>query len=406
MHDATAVLPKTKNRLPRPISEMDVPKIHVSFINGNAIVSSKEVAEKFGKLHKDVLEAIRNLKKECPVWFTERNFPPSDYLDPSGRRLPMFNLTEDGFTLLVMGFQGEEAIKWKIRFLDAFRALRQEVLRYHAAGIRMDSPALVDALFDGQLTIFRAKQIQDFTPEEQQQILELPKREIARTIKNLKMLKSGGQAAMASLSGVNEWYTPSKWIEMARTVMGSIDVDPASHYVAQRMVQADDWHDQERDGLKYDWPGNVWLNPPYARGLIDQFVDKLLDQVAAGETKQAVVLVDSRTDTKWFNKLCSMASAVAFTRGRVHFYNETAKASSPVCGSAFFYFGQRAQKFKQSFDADCMVFFAPPVSVEETTNGWRKSNALGLRNQGMFQYQETPKNRSVCRMFPGQHPDG
>ncbi|MBF0099155.1 MAG: Rha family transcriptional regulator [Magnetococcales bacterium] len=369
MPEALAVLPKSKNKLPRPISEIEVPKIHVSFINGDAIVSSLEVAEKFGKRHCDLLRAIDDLKNDCPEAFGLRNFASSSYQNEQNKTQPMVNLTEDGFNLLAMGFQGPEAVLRKIRFLEAFRVMRQDALLYSAAGIRLDSPALVDALHEGRLPMFRAKQIQDFTPEEQQQILDVPKREIARTIKNLKMLKSGGQAAMASLGGINEWYTPSKWVEMARTAMGGIDVDPASHYVAQRTVQADEWHDQERDGLKHDWPGNVWLNPPYARGLIDQFVDKLLDQFAVGETKQAVVLVDSRTDTKWFNKLCTMASAVAFTRGRVHFYNETVKSSSPVCGSAFFYFGPRAQEFKQSFDSDCMVFFAPPVSFEEISNG-------------------------------------
>ena len=341
----------------------------LTFRDGSAIISSLKVAEVFEKDHYHVMEAIRDILKRTEDGATAPNFRVSEYQDPTGRTLPAYNLTRDGFMFLTMGFTGKKADKWKWDIIDAFNLMEEEIRFYHAAKIKLDSPVLVDALFDGQLTVFRARQIQDFTPEEQQQILEVPKREIARTIKNLKMLKSGGQAAMAGLSGVNEWYTPSKWIEMARTAMSSIDVDPASHYVAQRTVQADDWHDQERDGLKHDWPGNVWLNPPYARGLIDQFVDKLLEQFAEGETQQAIVLVDSRTDTKWFNKLCSMASAVAFTRGRVHFYNETVKSSSPVCGSAFFYFGPHAQEFKQAFDSDCMVFFAPPVSVEETTNG-------------------------------------
>ena len=180
------VLPKSKTELPRHISEMEVPEIHLSFLNGDALVSTVEVAAKFGKRPDDVLRAARNLKEDCPEEFGLRNFAESSYQNEQNKTQPMINLTEDGFNLLAMGFQGTEAIEWKIRFLKAFRAMRNEVLRYQALGIRMDSPALVDALFDGQLTVFRAKQIQDFPEEQRAEILALPKREIARTIKEIR----------------------------------------------------------------------------------------------------------------------------------------------------------------------------------------------------------------------------
>jgi phage N-6-adenine-methyltransferase len=171
------------------------------------------------------------------------------------------------------------------------------------------------------------------------------------------MLKSGGQAAMASNSGNNEWYTPSEWIERARQAMRSIDVDPASNATAQNTVQASEWYDQERDGLKQEWHGNVWLNPPYARGLIEAFVERLLEQYQSGNTQQAIVLVDNRTDTRWFQQLCSVASAVAFTKGRVNFYNETVESSSPANGSAFVYLGRNFQAFRQAFESHCLVLF-------------------------------------------------
>ena len=167
--------------------------------------------------------------------------------------------------------------------------------------------------------------------------------------------KSGVQAMLAGLTGNCEWYTPSKWIEKARSAMGSIDVDPASSAIAQGTVQAAVWYDQERDGLKHDWAGNVWLNPPYARGLIEAFIDKVVLQFQSGITTQAVVLVDNRSDTKWFHSLCSIASSVAFTKGRVNFYNETSESSSPVSGSAFVYLGHNVNAFAMEFDSDCLV---------------------------------------------------
>ncbi len=152
--------------------------------------------------------------------------------------------------------------------------------------------------------------------------------------------------------------------------MGSIDVDPASNATAQHTVQAAEWYDQERDGLKHNWPGNVWLNPPYARGLIDVFIDKLVAQFQSGITKQAVVLVDNRTDTRWFHILCSAASAVAFTKGRVNFYNETVESSSPTNGSVFVYLGPCVQAFKQAFDPNCLVLFTQEaLLLQESHHG-------------------------------------
>ena len=165
----------------------------------------------------------------------------------------------------------------------------------------------------------------------------------------------GIKTVLAGYTGNVEWYTPAKWIEMARMAMGTIDVDPASCAMAQRTVNAAEWYDQERDGLKHDWPGNVWLNPPYARGLIEEFIDRLVAQFQSGITKQAVVLVDNRTDTRWFHALCSMATAVAFTKGRVNFYNESVDSSSPANGSVFVYLGQDWASFKKAFADDCLI---------------------------------------------------
>ena len=57
--------------------------------------------------------------------FTERNFALSEYADTSGRKLPCYDLTRDGFSLLVMGFTGEKALQWKIRYIQAFNAMEQ-----------------------------------------------------------------------------------------------------------------------------------------------------------------------------------------------------------------------------------------------------------------------------------------
>lgn len=60
----------------------------------------------------------------------------------------------------------------------------------------------------------------------------------------------------------SEWFTPPNIIEAARAWMGSIDLDPASNALANTVVKATTFFDQEVDGLKQRWQGNVFLNPP------------------------------------------------------------------------------------------------------------------------------------------------
>ena len=105
--------------------EQDVNTQHfeniVEYEDGRMFTTSLIVAEVFEKEHKDVLRAISNL--ECSPQFTERNFALSEYTDPTGRKLPAYRLTRDGFSFLAMGFTGKKAAAWKEKFLEAFNAM-------------------------------------------------------------------------------------------------------------------------------------------------------------------------------------------------------------------------------------------------------------------------------------------
>lgn len=84
------------------------------------MTTSLKVAEVFGKYHKHVLRDIEQL--ECSETFTESNFGLSEYKDSTGRRLPMYRMTRDGFSFLVMGFTGKRAAHWKEQYIKAIKA--------------------------------------------------------------------------------------------------------------------------------------------------------------------------------------------------------------------------------------------------------------------------------------------
>lgn len=85
------------------------------------VVSSLDVAETFGKAHKDVLRSIRELG--CSSEFNERNFAPVEYTDTKGEKRPAYAMTRDGFTMLVMGYTGDAAMRFKEAYIKQFNAM-------------------------------------------------------------------------------------------------------------------------------------------------------------------------------------------------------------------------------------------------------------------------------------------
>ena len=97
---------------------------HAVFIQNDQIkTDSLKVAEVFGKRHSDIIRAIKSI--DCSSEFTERNFALSDYLDRSGRSLPMYEMTKDGFIFLAMGFTGAKAAQIKEAYIHAFNHMAE-----------------------------------------------------------------------------------------------------------------------------------------------------------------------------------------------------------------------------------------------------------------------------------------
>ncbi|EFK5007210.1 Rha family transcriptional regulator [Escherichia coli] len=97
----------------------------IAIVDGQAVTSSLAVANFFSKRHDDVLKKIRTL--ECSASFTSRNFSVSDYTDCTGRKLPCYQITRDGFAFLAMGFTGKRAAQFKEAYINAFNQMEKQL---------------------------------------------------------------------------------------------------------------------------------------------------------------------------------------------------------------------------------------------------------------------------------------
>lgn len=88
---------------------------------GNPVTTSLLVAEKFRKEHKNVIAAIKELIRSAEN--SAHFYYSSTYTDSRNRKQEMYIMNRDGFSLLVMGFTGSEALKFKLDFINAFNKM-------------------------------------------------------------------------------------------------------------------------------------------------------------------------------------------------------------------------------------------------------------------------------------------
>ena len=160
-------------------------------------------------------------------------------------------------------------------------------------------------------------------------------------------LRAAGKGAHVERNaGVNEWYTPPGMIEAARSVLGAIDLDPASSTIAQRTIQAARYLTIDDDGLKVEWAGRVWMNPPYAKDLIGAFVEKL---IGSPEITAWITLTNNATETAWGAALLGRADAVCFVTGRVRFLDPAGVPGAPLQGQMVCARGIDRNRFVEQF---------------------------------------------------------
>lgn len=113
-------------------------EIIINNFNGNLTVSSLQVANDFEKQHKDVIRAIENLKAQN--YALSKMFIESTYTAGTGKQYKCYELTRDGFSLLVMGFTGKKSLEWKLKYIEAFN-LMENKLQIQLDSYMIENPA-------------------------------------------------------------------------------------------------------------------------------------------------------------------------------------------------------------------------------------------------------------------------
>jgi ParB family chromosome partitioning protein len=161
-----------------------------------------------------------------------------------------------------------------------------------------------------------------------------------------------GQAANYSSESV-EWYTPARYLEAARDVLGSIDLDPASSAQANVTVHATEFCSKDDDGLAREWSGRAFLNPPYGKtadggSLAAAFCNKAIEQYKAGNIDACIILVNSLHSQSWQAPLFDYPFCLV--DHRIQFVSADGEENkNPTFQNMFVYLGRDVGKFADVF---------------------------------------------------------
>ena len=140
-----------------------------------------------------------------------------------------------------------------------------------------------------------------------------------------------------SANSTDEWYTPKEIID----ALGEFDLDPCApmHPLWPTVQQAGQWSYTKLGG-------RIWLNPPYSKPLMWQFVEKL------AEHGNGIALLFNRCDSNKFQDIIfKKATGMMFLRNRIKFFRpDGTRGNSPGCGSILIAFGEENAEILRTCD--------------------------------------------------------
>lgn len=150
---------------------------------GTPVTTSLKVAEVFEKDHKNVIASIKSIMRSAEN--SAHFYHSTTYKDSSNRNHEMFLMNEEGFSLLAMGFTGEKALQWKIKYIQAFKKMRETITDYMA---------MIPKTYADALEAF-AKSVRENEEKDRKLALQAPKVDFADRVIDNDLMTDIGQAA-------------------------------------------------------------------------------------------------------------------------------------------------------------------------------------------------------------------
>ena len=146
---------------------------------------------------------------------------------------------------------------------------------------------------------------------------------------NVSRLGYVGRTPTEKPRDADSWFTPPKYLDSVRKVMGRIDLDPFTSAKANEIVGAGHIFTIENSAFENSWKLDenirVFMNPPYSAGLCRRAIERFVDQYETRNFVEGIVLANNATDTRWFNMLVNHCSTICFTDHRISFWNADRK---------------------------------------------------------------------------------
>jgi hypothetical protein len=156
----------------------------------------------------------------------------------------------------------------------------------------------------------------------------------------------------------DDYYTPGPLVQAVREGMGGIDLDPASHVLANKMHGIPRIYTESTNGLERPWTGRVWLNPPFANW--KAWVTTCLRELDSGRVTQLTALMSTSTMTAgYIQPLLTRARLMLVTRGRIEFWGkhvEEGNGGGPSTGHVLIYVGDRVTEMSAALKHVCTVW--------------------------------------------------
>jgi phage N-6-adenine-methyltransferase len=110
----------------------------------------------------------------------------------------------------------------------------------------------------------------------------------------------------------DHWSTPPAFVADLARDFGGFDLDPCCR---EETAKAPNFFTEANDGLRKDWYGRVFLNPPYSKPA--PWLRKAIAETECARAELVVALLPVRTDTRWFHSFVNGVAELRFIKGRI-----------------------------------------------------------------------------------------